>query len=88
MFVPSDKQVSKSMKYLRQLKEQMELQKAKVDSIHFRNHVMQMQKNANYDNEIHRFKGELAQITQKGLTNTRIEKRLETLEKLKKHNLI
>ena len=40
MFVPSDKQISNSMKYLRQLKEQMELQKAKVDSIHFRNHFL------------------------------------------------
>ena len=68
------------MKYLRQLKEIMELQKAKVYSIHLKNKVMQMQKISNCDNEIHRIKGALAQITQTILTNNRIEKRIETLE--------
>ena len=84
MFVPSDKHISNSMKYVKQLKENIELQKAKVYSIHFRDHVMQMQKIANYDNEIHRISGELSQITQKGLANARIQKRIDTLEKLKR----
>ena len=83
MFVPSDKQISKSIKYLRQLKEKMELQKAKVDSIHFRHHVLQMQKISNYDNEKHRLIGELDHLERKGLTNNVIQKRLETLAKLK-----
>ena len=55
----------------------MELQKAQVDSIHFRNNVMPMQKISNYDNELHRIKGELNQRTLKGWTNNRIGNELK-----------
>ena len=73
----------KTMYQLKQLKEKHDLQKAKAESIHFRNHVLQMQKVANNDNEISRVTGELDHITQ-GLTNNRLTKRIETLERLKK----
>ena len=65
MFIPSDEKKSTSMKYIRRLKENMELQKAKAESINFRNHVMQMHKVASYDNEFSRTRGELTQIEQK-----------------------
>ena len=58
----------------------MELQKAKAESIHFRNHLLERQKVANHKNELERIKGELAHFENKGLSNNRIKKRIEELE--------
>ena len=84
MFIPNEKMYKQSIYQLKQLKQRRDLQKNKAESIHLRNHVLQMQKVANYDNELSRIKGELDHITQKGLTNNRLTKRIETLERLKK----
>ena len=49
---------------------------------------MQMQNISNHDNEIHRVTGDLDQLERKGFTNTRIEKRIETLENSNINTLI
>ena len=61
----------------------MELQKAKAEITHFRNHLLERQKIGNYQNELERIKGELAHFENKGLSHNRIRKRIVDFEKLK-----
>ena len=63
-----EKQKYKSLRYLRQLKAIMEARETKAKSIHFRNKLLERQKVANYQNELHSMKSVLTQAGLKGLT--------------------
>ncbi len=77
-----EKQMKKSLHYLRQLKAIMDARETKAKSIHCRNKLLERQKVANYQNELDRMRGGLTQAELKGLTAGLFKGRLEKLESM------
>ena len=77
-----EKQIKKSLHYLRQLKAIMDARETKAKSIHFRDKLLERQKVANYQNELDRMRGGLTQADLKGLTAGAFKSRLEKLESM------
>ena len=77
-----EKQMNKSLHYLRQLKAIMDARETKAKNIHFRNKLLERQKVANYQNELDRMRGGLTQAELKGLTAGAFKSRLEKLESM------
>ena len=82
MYSPTEKQLKKSLHYLKNLKEMMEAHETKAKSIHFRRKLLERQKVANYQNELDRLRGGLSQAELRGLTSGAFKSRIEKLEKL------
>ena len=73
------------MKYLEQLKKELEARKSKVANISYRKKLRQMQDKENYISEIHRIRGVLSQnenILPIG-TKERLHSRIKEIENLK-----
>ena len=84
MYSPTDKQISKSMRYLKHLKNVMEASETRTKSVHFTRNLLQRQKVANCQNELDRIRGQLALPEMRGIMANALKKREETLEQLKK----
>ena len=82
MYSPTEKQMKRSLKYFQNLKDIMEAHETKAKSVHFRKHLLERQKIANYQNEKERVMGEIAHSEQIGLTSTRLKRRKRELDKL------
>ena len=73
------------MKYLEQLKQELENRKSKVANISFRKKLRQMQDKENYLSEVHRIRGVLS-MTDNRLpigTRDRLEQRIKDIQNLK-----
>ena len=73
------------MKYLEQVKRELELRKSKVANISYRKKLKQMQDKENYLSEIHRIRGVLSQNDTRFPTGTRerLEQRVKEIQNLK-----
>ena len=73
------------MKYLEQLKQELENRKSKVANISYRKKLRQMQDKENYLSELHRIRGVLS-MTDNRLpigTRDRLEQRIKDIQNLK-----
>ena len=73
------------MKYLEQLKQELEARKSKVANISYRKKLRQMQDKENYISEIHRIRGVLSQNDNRLPIGTRdrLNQRIKEIENLK-----
>ena len=73
------------MKYLEQLKQELENRKSKVANISYRKKLRQMQDRENYISEIHRIRGVLSQNDNRLPIGTRdrLNQRLKDIQNLK-----
>ena len=73
------------MKYLEQVKRELELRKSRVGNLSYRKKLKQMQDRDNYLSEIHRIRGVLSQADNRLPIGTRerLEQRIKDIEKLK-----
>ena len=73
------------MKYLEQVKRELELRKSRVANLSYRKKLRQMQDKENYISEIHRIRGVLSQADNRLPIGTRerLEKRLKDIQNLK-----
>ena len=73
------------MKYLEQLKRELENRKSKVANISYRKKLRQMQDKENYISEIHRIRGVLSQADNRLPIGTRerLEQRVKDIQNLK-----
>ena len=75
------------MKYLEQLKQELENRKSKVANISYRKKLRQMQDKENYISEIHRIRGVLSQADNRfPITKERLIQRTEELKNLIHNN--
>ena len=76
------------MKYLEQLKQELENRKSKVANISYRKKLRENQNKENYLSEIHRIRGVLSQSENRFPigTHSRLKRREEELKKLIKNN--
>mgnify|MGYP006299679683 CR=1 FL=1 len=82
MYSSTEKQMKRSLKYFKNLKNIMEAHETKAKSVQFRRHLLQRQKVANYQNEKERIMGEIAQAEQRGLVSARLKQRKAQLNQL------
>ena len=73
------------MKYLEQLKQELENRKSKVANISYRKKLRQMQDKENYLSEVHRIRGALSQNENRLPIGTRerLEQRIKEIQNLK-----
>jgi len=73
------------MKYLEQLKQELENRKSKVANISYRKKLRQMQDKENYISEIHRIRGVLSQADNRLPIGSRerLQSRIKEIENLK-----
>ena len=73
------------MKYLEQLKQELENRKSKVANISYRKKLRQMQDKENYLTELHRIRGVLSQADNRFPIGTRerLEQRIKDIQNLK-----
>ena len=73
------------MKYLEQIKKELEARKSKVANISYRKKLRQMQDKENYISEIHRIRGVLSQADNRFPIGTRerLEQRIKDIQNLK-----
>ena len=73
------------MKYLEQLKQELEARKSKVANISYRKKLRQMQDKENYISEIHRIRGVLSQNDNRLPIGTRdrLNQRIKDIQNLK-----
>ena len=73
------------MKYLEQLKQELEARKSKVANISYRKKLRQMQDKENYLSEIHRIRGVLSQADNRLPIGTRerLNQRIKEIQNLK-----
>ena len=73
------------MKYLEQIKRELEARKSKVANISYRKKLRQMQDKENYISEIHRIRGVLSQNDNRLPIGTkeRLQSRIKEIENLK-----
>ena len=73
------------MKYLEQLKKELELRKSKVANISYRKKLRQIQDKENYLTELHRIRGVLSQNDNRLPIGTkeRLQSRIKEIENLK-----
>ena len=75
------------MKYLEQLKQELENRKSKVANISYRKKLRQMQDKENYLTELHRIRGVLSQADNRfPITKERLTQRTEELKNLIHNN--
>jgi len=80
---PQLKQIYQYPFYLKNLKNQLEMQETKAKSIHMRNNILATQKRANYINELERINGYLSEINPSIRHNVEsLKKRKEELQRL------
>ena len=73
------------MKYLEQIKKELEARKSKVANISYRKKLRQMQDKENYLTELHRIRGVLSQNDNRfPITKERLTQRTEELKNLTK----
>ena len=74
------------MKYLEQLKQELENRKSKVANISYRKKLRQMQDKENYLTELHRIRGVLSMSDNRLPIGTkeRLEQRIKDIQNLKK----
>ena len=78
MYSYTDKQMKHHLDYYKQVKALMEAHQTRAKSIHFRNHALQRQKIANYQNEKERIDGEMNHNNNRGLgTRLLLRRRVE-----------
>ena len=83
MISPIDKQISKSMNYLKYVKDINEAREAKAKGIQFIRHLLERQEVKNNQNELDKITWEIAHNEMWGLTSHAMNKRKET-----PHNLV
>ena len=75
------------MKYLEQLKKELELRKSKVANISYRKKLRENQNKENYLTELHRIRGALSQADNRfPITKERLIQRTQELKKLIHNN--
>ena len=72
----------KQLHYMKQLQAQLEAQKTKAASIHFRKRVLERQKVSNYQNEYDRLMGLMGTSKLGHTTKVKLKRRTKELEEL------
>jgi hypothetical protein len=77
-----EKAIRLKLEHFKHQKNILEAHQTKAASIHFRNHMMERRKVANYSNEVDRLRSELSKTTLNHMTRELLDKRRKDLIKL------
>ena len=83
----NNKMYGNQLKYLEQVRKELELRKSRVANISYRKKLRQMQDKENYLTELHRIRGVLSQADNRfPITKERLTQRTEELKKIIHNN--